>query len=92
MGGEISNATGGDYWSTADIWEGWSALGQRVYDFLVTDAHFEGVHPDVLLLERVRLKGRKFNSLNNRGAAPEVMQQRQLAQDIHDYKRQSDGF
>lgn len=74
------------------FWEGWSALGQRVYDFLATDAHFEGVHPDVLLLEKVRLKGRKFNSLNNRGAAPEVTQQRQLAQDIHEYKRQSDGF
>lgn len=73
-------------------WDGWNALGQRVYDFLTSDAHFEGVHPDEWLREKVRLKGRKFNSLNNRQEGAEAAQAAKLAQDIHDYKRQSDGF
>ena len=71
------------------FWDGWNQFGMDVYGQLATDGAFEGVHADDLLVERIRLKGRKFNSIHNFAMGEADAHAKRVADEADEYRRRS---
>ncbi|WP_227815641.1 replication initiation factor [Nitrogeniibacter aestuarii] len=75
-----------------DFNEAWHYLGNRLYDYHATRSHFQGIPFEQMLVERVRLKGRKFNTINNAAEIPHEDRIREGYDEVaREYRKQSRG-
>ncbi|MDP5240883.1 replication initiation factor [Uliginosibacterium sp. 31-16] len=75
-----------------DFWRGWSLLREIVEDHYQQRAEFEGIPFEQLVEEKVRFKGRKFNTLFNPApVSEEELAEREAEAFEREYRKQSRG-
>ncbi|NTV09150.1 MAG: replication initiation factor [Zoogloea sp.] len=67
-----------------NFWRAWSLLGERVEVIYGTKAHYDGLPFEQFIQEKVRAKGRKFNTLSN---ADEIAEEDRLREELDEAAR-----
>lgn len=79
-----------------NFWRGWALLGEQVETFYGSKAHLEGVRWEQYVEEKVRIKGRRFNTICNANEIAEEDRKREerdaeLEAFVREYRKQSRG-
>ncbi|MBL8446158.1 MAG: replication initiation factor, partial [Zoogloeaceae bacterium] len=75
-----------------DFWQGWRRLGERVESHYFARTHLQGVKFEQFVEEQVRIKGRRFNTLDNCAEIPnEDRLREEFEESVREYRRQTRG-